>query len=409
MSTQHPEPATPVTLPELSRERIDEIEQTLFSEIARDRSRQTARRARRGRLWIAGGAAAAVVAVAAVIAPSVGSLVSGTGGSSDSSAVAPAAPAEEAGGGMDSGVTLDSREAGPGVAEQEAADQSAPGEATADRDIITTASATVSVDDVESAARAIGDSAVAHGGYVESMSVGTDGDVYPVDPMTGGVVDSTMPSPSPPDGAWVTVRVPADQLPAVVDELAETGEVTATSINRQDVTEQTVDLEARIEAAQASVDRLTALMAQAESVADLIAAESALSERQAMLESYQQQLEMLESQVAMSTLTVTIVPEVETVEADPAGFADGLVAGWNALVATLNGIVVALGFLLPWLVVAAVAALIVWGIVRLVRARRARRADAEERAEAARRAAEAQGEAPVAPGAGAGTVDDERR
>ncbi len=71
-----------------------------------------------------------------------------------------------------------------------------------------------------------------------------------------------------------------------------------------------------------------------------------------------------------------MVPDVETVTADPAGFGDGLAAGWNGLVATLNGIVIAIGFLLPWLAVAAVAALIVWGVVRLVRGRRRGRADA---------------------------------
>jgi hypothetical protein len=174
--------------------------------------------------------------------------------------------------------------------------------------------------------------------------------------------------------------VPSEDLPALVDELSDVGEVTASTINRQDVTDQAVDLRARIEAAQASVDRLLELMAQADSTADLIAAESALSERQAQLESYQQELELLEGQVAMSSLTVTLLPVVETVEADPAGFADGLVAGWNGLVATLNGIVIALGFLIPWLVVAAVLALIVWGIVRWVRARRERRrADASTR------------------------------
>ncbi|WP_228484801.1 DUF4349 domain-containing protein [Microbacterium cremeum] len=408
MSMQHLEPATPVTLPELSRDRVDEIEEALFSEIARDRSRQAARRTRRGRLWIAGGAAAAIVAVAAVIAPSVGSLVSGTGGTSDGSAIAPVAPADDAWGGMDSGVALDSREAMPGLAEQEAADQSMGAGSAADRDIITTASATVSVDDVEAAARTVGESAVAHGGYVESMSIGTDGRVYPVDPMDGGVVDSTMPVPYTPDGAWVTVRVPADELPALVDELADTGEVTATSINRYDVTEQTVDLEARIDAAQASVDRLTELMAQAESVADLIAAESALSERQALLESYQQQLEMLETQVAMSTLTVTIVPAIKTVDADPAGFADGVVAGWNGLVATLNGIVIALGFLLPWLVVVGVAALIVWGIVRVLRRRRVRREDAAMGAGARHAQAETTGDAPAAPEEDTGTTDEKR-
>ena len=57
----------------------------------------------------------------------------------------------------------------------------------------------------------------------------------------------------------------------------------------------------------------------------------------------------------MSSLTVTLEPVTEPVEADPAGFTDGLTAGWNGLVATLNGIVIALGFLLPWLVVIAIA------------------------------------------------------
>ncbi|KJL43422.1 MULTISPECIES: DUF4349 domain-containing protein [Microbacterium] len=377
MSTQSPGPDTPASLPELSSERIDEIEDALFADIARERARQSARRTRRGRLWIAGGAAAAVIAVAAVIAPAVGSLVSPSGATGDESAVAPVAPADSgAGTYTDESSGADTRESAPLTVAPGTAGDTAAGSTAADRDIITTASATVTADEVDVAARAIANSAVAHGGYVESMSVGSDGTVYPVSPTDGGIVYDTMPYPYPTDGAWITVRVPADQLQRVVDELDDVGEVTSTNLSRQDVTEQTVDLEARIDAAQASVDRLTELMAQAQSVADLIAAESALSERQATLESYQQQLEMLDDQVAMSTLSVTVVPEVEAVTADPAGFGDGLAAGWNGLVATLNGIVVALGFLLPWLAVAAVAALIVWGIVRLVRGRRSRRTDA---------------------------------
>ena len=108
-----------------------------------------------------------------------------------------------------------------------------------------------------------------------------------------------------------------------------------------------------MDAAQASVDRLTELMAQAGSLSDLIAAESALAERQATLESYQQQLKYYDEQVAYSTLTVTLTEPVETVEANPAGFGDGLAAGWNGLVATLNGIVIAIGFLIPWILVLA--------------------------------------------------------
>ncbi|MGK3952635.1 DUF4349 domain-containing protein [Microbacterium sp. I2] len=379
MNTQ--QPGAPAPLPELSAQRVDEIEEALFTDIARERDVATARRARRGRLWLAGGAAAAVIAVAAIIAPSIGPLVSGSGGAADGSAIAPADEIGGAEGGVaDSPVEMQAPDASTESSESSARDTSLA-EGTADRDIITTASASVTVDDVEAAARTISDAAIARGGYVESMNLSADGaPSSAVDPSSGVVYDTMpYPYPQPPGSTWITVRVPSDQLTGLVDELAEVGDVTASSVNRQDVTEQTVDLAARIEAAQASVDRLTSLMAQAESVADLIAAESALSERQALLESYQQQLEMLETQVAMSTLTVTLAPEIETVTADPAGFGDGLVAGWNGLVATLNGIVVALGFLLPWLAVVAVAALIVWGIVRIVRRRRQRRRDAAAR------------------------------
>jgi hypothetical protein len=371
MSTQQPSGAAP-ELPELDDRRIDEIEQALFADIARDRDAARARSTRRGRWWLAGGAAAAVIVVAAILAPSIVPLVSPVneaGGSSDSAiepGIAPDAPVTESdGGGAVTGDDLgDTADSGATLAEPDAAA----------RDIITTASATVVVDDVAVAAQQVGERAVAHDGYVEAMSVGTSG--APADPESGVVSDSSTspyPAPYPTDAAWITVRVPSAELPAMIDELSGIGEVTASAIDRQDVTEQTVDLEARIDAAQASVDRLLDLMAEATSTADLLAAEAALAERQALLESYQQQLESLEGQVAMSTLTVTLTPVVVPVEADPAGFADGLAAGWNGLVATLNGIVVALGFLLPWLAVAAVAALIVWAIVRGVRGRRDRR------------------------------------
>jgi len=362
-----------VSLPELPDRRIDEIETALFADISRER---TAKRAKRGRWLIGGSAAAAVIVVAAIIAPSIGGLVGDVGSDSGSGEypVSPDAPAvaPDMGGGADSS----------GITEEEAradldgaAMQSADG-ATAERDIITNASATVVVADIPDAAETITEAVEARDGYVESMSIGQSGQVYPVDPAAGISVDS-KPYPYTPDGAWITVRVPSNELMGMVRELSALGDVTASSINRQDVTEQVVDLEARINAAQESVTRLTELMAQSASVADLIAAESALAERQAMLESYQAQLKSLESYVDMSTLSVTLEPVVEPVEADPAGFTDGLAAGWNGLVATVNAVVIALGFLLPWLVVLSIAGAIVWAIVRSVRRRRAaRRPDA---------------------------------
>ncbi|MFG6491714.1 DUF4349 domain-containing protein [Microbacterium sp. P03] len=362
--------ATP-DLPVLSAARIDEMESALFADIARDRASATEdaarRHRRRRRAWTGVGAAAAVVIVAAVISPMVLTAVSGSSGTA-SSVAAPAVGQDEVSGRAESGT-----DAGSSVSDlaggESASLPAADGDQT--RQIIATGSAAVAVDDIRVAIRQIGDAAVASGGFVESMTIGRSGVVTPID-GSGGASYDMLPVPAPTDGGWISVRVPSDELSALIDTLGDSGEVTASSISRQDVTDQSIDLRARIASGEASVARLTDLMAQAASVGDLIAAEGALAERQATLESYQQQLDYLQGQVKMSTLTVTVVPATEAVTADPAGFGDGLAAGWNGLVATLNGIVVALGFLLPWLVVIAIIGGVVWAITRAVRGRRAR-------------------------------------
>lgn len=370
-------------LPEMTDETITRIESAVFAEIGADRRRRSARR---GRVWAGVGAAAGVIVVAALVGPSLAGGFSASSGASneagqpligqvqDGDVLVPGtADGARSDGSVVDGSGMDAAEMGGviGGTTAEGGAMSAESEASGDRELIASGSLSLRVDDINASAAAVADAAEARGGYVESLNVGTNGMVIDVDGMT---------MPASPNGAWVQVRVPADQLSEAMDELGELGEVTASNVSRQDVTEQAIDLRARITSAEASVVRLTELMSQSGSVADLIAAESALAERQATLESLQQQLEMLEGQVAMSSLSVDLTLAQETVEADPAGFGDGLVAGWNGLIATLNGIVIGLGFLLPWLVVIAVAGVVVWGIRRGVRRVRARRA--EERARA---------------------------
>lgn len=364
-------------LPTLDDSRIDAIEEALFADIARDRAerrasadRAAAQRTRRRRAWWGvSGAAAAVIVVAAAIAPQ---LTSSSGGASS---VAPATAPEGFVGTMENGEV--SRDAGDSAAQPEpfALDGStdegptsgAVSDSPAGRDVIATASATVIVDDPRAAAESIAEAAVAAGGYVESMSLGGA--------ASGALsyADDRAVWPDPAGSAWVSVRVPAASLEEAIAALADVGGVESSQVSRDDVTTQTTDLRARVAAGQASVERLTELMGEAGSVADLIAAESALADRQAELDSLQQQLTALESQVTLSSLTVHLQAPAEKVDADPAGFGDGLATGWNGLIATFNGIVVALGFLLPWLVVIGLTAALIWLIVSTTRRRRGRR------------------------------------
>ncbi|KXC07149.1 DUF4349 domain-containing protein [Microbacterium hominis] len=362
MTTAH------TALPELGDDRVEAIEHALFARIADERraqwersERERIRAVRRGRIWMGGAAAAAVVAVAAIMAPSIAGTLQGTSGASSA-----ALPAVIAPGGSTAELGLTDGRAGDAAAGGMSGAGVAADAATgsAGREIAATASATGDVGDAAAAAEGIAAAAVAAGGYVESQSTGAGA---PVDVMSGtGVV---MPMPS---GAWITVRIPADRLSETVAGLSAYGTVTSSQTDRRDVTTEAVDLRARVSALESSVARLTELMQQSSSTADLIAAESALSERQSELESLRQQLTWVQSQVEMSTLSVSLVTPAPAVTADPAGFGDGVAAGWNGLVATLNGLVIAIGFLLPWLGLIAFAALIVWGARRVVRRRRAR-------------------------------------
>ncbi|MBF6167299.1 DUF4349 domain-containing protein [Streptomyces gardneri] len=189
----------------------------------------------------------------------------------------------------------------------------------------------------------------------------------------GGRVDSRTEQPGTDDtepSATLVVRMPADKTDAFIADLGGVGQVTRVTTNRDDVTMQWEDLDARIKALQTSVERLRALIAGATTTSDLIAAEQALSSRQGELDSLTAQKRRLDDQVALSTLTIEITSEHNKSDDDPDSFWDGIVSGWHSLVNWLQDAVVFSGKAIPWLGFLAVAVAVVWGIARLVRRRK---------------------------------------
>lgn len=188
----------------------------------------------------------------------------------------------------------------------------------------------------------------------------------------GGHIDSRVESAPRDDDrgrAELTVRIPAERLTETLDEIEALGKVDDTDTRRQDVTAVAKDLDARITALEASVDRLLALMVQATTTSDLITIESALSERQSELESLQAQRRSLADQVDYSTITISLVSEADAPVDEPDTFLSGLSAGWEALVGFVSFLLVAAGVILPWLIVPAIVLLVVWLLVRRRRAR----------------------------------------
>lgn len=186
-----------------------------------------------------------------------------------------------------------------------------------------------------------------------------------------GRVDQRTENPGTADEdphANLVVRIPATDTDAFIEGMGDLGEITQISTNRDDVTLQWQDLDARITALRASVDRLRDLMARAANTADLIAAEEALADRQAELDSLTGQRRYLDDQISLSTLTVDIQSTAEqTVAEGPTNFWDGVVDGWNSLFDWLKDAVVFIGRALPWLAFLALLGAIVGALVGVAR------------------------------------------
>ncbi|NUT96018.1 MAG: DUF4349 domain-containing protein, partial [Saccharothrix sp.] len=142
-------------------------------------------------------------------------------------------------------------------------------------------------------------------------------------------------------------------------------EVVRSDLKSEDVTEQVVDVEARIANQRASVERVRGLLERAGSTAEITTIEAELTKRQSELESLQRRYDTLKGQAALSTLTVTVTqrnaPPAPVKEDDPT-FLSALGGGWDALTGAVSWLLVVLGAVLPFAVVLGVPAVayLVW-------------------------------------------------
>ncbi|MGC5306391.1 DUF4349 domain-containing protein [Micromonospora zamorensis] len=199
------------------------------------------------------------------------------------------------------------------------------------RAIIYTGTMRVQVDDVDAAAR-------------EATAVAT---------RAGGFIGGDQRRSADADAvAELQLRVPAPKFAGVVEEIAKLGRQQSREINTQDVTEETVDLDARITSQRARVDSARRLLTRATSITDLVSLENELGRREADLASLEAKKRRLADLTALSTITVSLAgPAAMAVdEKAETGFLVGLKGGWKAFVASLTVLLTVLGALLPWLV-----------------------------------------------------------
>ncbi|MDQ3914878.1 MAG: DUF4349 domain-containing protein [Actinomycetota bacterium] len=161
-----------------------------------------------------------------------------------------------------------------------------------------------------------------------------------------------------------TIRVPAGRFEEALSALEALGDIAGEDVRGEDVSQEFVDLEARLRNATAQEGVLFRLYDRSQSIADTIRVQRELEDVQLEIERLRGRLRYLEDRTDLSTISVSVT-EAGAVAAEPGPFARAWENARDTFVAVVSGAIVGAGFLLPLLVLALVA----YALFRIVRPR----------------------------------------
>ena len=111
--------------------------------------------------------------------------------------------------------------------------------------------------------------------------------------------------------ALVTIRVPSSRFDDALGQLKQLdGEVVTSNVDAKDVTDQFVDLQARLVALKAQEQQFLTLLARATTVDEILKVQNALVSTRTQIEQIQGQVNSLKTRIDFSTITMSIAPLV---------------------------------------------------------------------------------------------------
>ena len=169
---------------------------------------------------------------------------------------------------------------------------------------------------------------------------------------------------------WVTLKIPSDRFEDAVNSIERLGERVSSSLSRQDVTEEYVDLEGRLNYWEQQEQFYSTLLDQAESIDDLVTIQSRMQEVLLNIEQIEGRLRYLDGRTEFATLTVGLT-EVPVVfepqdEGSPSPIQEAFEQAGDVLLATVGFLIIAAAVAIP----IAILVLFAWLIFKLFTPRR---------------------------------------
>lgn len=189
-----------------------------------------------------------------------------------------------------------------------------------------------------------------------------------------GLTDSRPIDDAAPYTVGIQIRVPQSRLDATLAELGKLGNIQSQSLSAEDVSNQLVDLGARLRNLRRAEEALLALMNRSGSVSDILKVSQELNKTREQIEQLDAQLTSLKNQVAFSKIQLSIQADLASQPNRPA-IGTQLQGAWNTATRSVGDFSIGMVQLLIWLMAyspywAGIAAIVIW----LRRRRKARRA-----------------------------------
>lgn len=168
-------------------------------------------------------------------------------------------------------------------------------------------------------------------------------------PRYGGFVHSTGVEDSRSAEGVVVIRVPSEDFEVALRDVKAVGDVMAENVSGKDVSQEFVDLDARIRNLEAQEAVLLDLMEKATTISETINVQNNLSGIQLEIERLRGRLNFLEDRTSLGTISVALVEE----GAPEPTAASTWSKAWNQAGDILEGlgagsIIVVVGFILPF-------------------------------------------------------------
>ncbi len=156
------------------------------------------------------------------------------------------------------------------------------------------------------------------------------------------------------DTVTMTIRVPAEKFSETLDEIRKTAaRVIVETVKSDDVTEEFIDIEARLKAKKALEAQFLEIMKRANTVADALDVQSQISDVRAEIEKIEGRLRFLQNQTSLSTIKVRVQTPAAFANSSKGFFyqlGDSVGKGVDAALSFVLGLVTLVIALLPFFI-----------------------------------------------------------